>query len=80
MKVINKTGRKTNIVSIDNHELTGLDIVTTATLISKNKGPIVRIFNEYAYYGKGKSIHSPGQMEWFKVKILHHHQVNSSTC
>ena len=40
MKIMSNTGRKTNIVGIDNHELTGLDIVTAATLLPTDKGII----------------------------------------
>ena len=61
MRVIHKTHRKINIQGIDNHEVTGLDVVTVATLLN--------IFNEYAYLGKGSSIHSSGQLEWFKTNV-----------
>jgi hypothetical protein len=65
MKVLNKTGRKVNISGIDNHELTGLDIVACASMYETNQGRIIGIFHEYAFYGQGRSIHSPAQMEWF---------------
>ena len=63
MRVLHHTGQKINIVGIDNHELTGLDVVTAASLLDTNQGKIIGIFNEYAFLGKGNSIHSPGQME-----------------
>jgi hypothetical protein len=69
VKVLHKTGRKVNISGIDDHELTGLDIVTCACMFETNKGRIIGIFHEYAYLGKGRSIHSPAQMEWFKADI-----------
>jgi hypothetical protein len=69
MKVLCKSDRKVNICGIDNHELTGLDVVQCASLFETNQGRVIGIFNEYAYYGKGRSIHSPAQMEWFKHKI-----------
>ena len=31
--------------------------------------PFSTIFNEYAYLGKGSSIHSSGQLEWFKTNV-----------
>ena len=31
--------------------------------------PSSTIFNEYAYLGKGSSIHSSGQLEWFKTNV-----------
>ena len=53
MHVIHKTHHKINIQDIDNHEVTGLDVVTAATLLNTSQGKIIGIFNEYAYLGKG---------------------------
>ena len=64
-----QTPRKINIQGIDNHEVTGLDVVTAATLLNTSQGKVIGIFNEYAYLGKGSSIHSSGQLEWFKTNV-----------
>ena len=69
MRVIYKTHRKINISGIDNHEVTGLDVVTAATRLNTSLGKVIGIFNEYAYLGKGSSIHSSGQLEWFKTLV-----------
>ena len=69
MRVIHKTHRKINIQGIDNHGVTGLDVVTAATLLNTSQGKVIGIFNEYAYLGKGSSIHSSGQLEWFKTNV-----------
>ena len=69
MRVIHKTHRKINIQGIDNHEVTGLDVVSAATLLNTSQGKVIGIFNEYAYLGKGSSIHSSGQLEWFKSNV-----------
>ena len=69
MRVIYKTHRKINISGIDNHEVNGLDVVTAATLLNTSLGKVIGIFNEYAYLGKGSSIHSSGQLEWFKTHV-----------
>ena len=69
MCVIHKTHRKNNIQGIDNHEVTVLDVVTAATLLNTSQGKVIGIFNEYAYLGKGSSIHSSGQLEWFKTNV-----------
>ena len=69
MRVIHKTHHKINIQGIDNHEVTGLDVVTDATLLNTSQGKVIGIFNEYAYLGKGSSIHSSGQFEWFKTNV-----------
>ena len=69
MRVIYKPHCKINISGIDNHEVTGLDVVTAATLLNTSLGKVIGIFNEYAYLGKGSSIHSSGQLEWFKTLV-----------
>ena len=69
MCVPHKTQRKINIQGIDNHEVTGLDVVTAATLLNTSQGKVIGIFNEYAYLGKGSSVHSSGHLEWFKTNV-----------
>ena len=69
MRVIHTTPRKINIVGIDDHELTGLNVVTAAALLDTPKGPIIGVFHEYAHLGKGKSIHASGQMEWLNCQV-----------
>ena len=56
MHVIHRTHRKINIQGIDNHEVTGLDVVTAATILKTSQGKVIGIFNEYAHLGKGSSI------------------------
>ena len=69
MRVIHTTPRKLNIVGIDDHELTGLNVVTAAALLDTQKGQIIGVFHEYAHLGKGRSIHAAGQMEWFNCQV-----------
>ena len=69
MRVIHRTYHKINIQGIDNHEVTGLDVVTAATPLNTSQGKVIGIFNEYTYLGKGSSIHSSGQLEWFKTNV-----------
>ena len=52
MRVLQKTHRKINIVGIDDHELTGLNVVTAAAPLDTQKDPIIGIFHEYAHLGK----------------------------
>ena len=66
VRILERTGRTVSITGIDNHELPGLDIVTCAALLHTNHGKVVLIMHEYAYYGRGNTIHSPGQIEWFQ--------------
>ena len=66
VKILSYSGRTVSVTGIDNHELSGLEIVTCASIINTNKGKVILIMNEYAYYGRGNTIHSPAQIEWFK--------------
>ena len=66
VRILERTGRTVSVTGIDNHELPGLDIVTCAALLHTNHGEVVLIMHEYAYYGRGNTIHSPGQIEWFQ--------------
>ena len=63
--VLERTGRKVSVTGIDDHELPGLDIVTCVALIQTNHGKVNMLMHEYAYYGRGNTIHSPCQIEWF---------------
>ena len=38
-------------------------------LVETNHGIVNLIMNEYACYGKGQTIHSSGQIEWFKNSV-----------
>ena len=69
MHGIHRTYRKIKIQDIDNHEVTGLDVVTAATLLNTPQGKVIGIFNEYAYLWKGSSIHSSGQLEWLQTNV-----------
>ena len=60
--ILGRTGRTVSVTGIDNHELPGLDIVTCVALLHTNHGKVILIMHEYAYYGRGNSIHSPGQI------------------
>ena len=63
VRILERTGRTVSVTAIDNHELPGLDIVTCAALLHTNHGKVVLIMSEYAYYGRGNTIHSPGQIK-----------------
>jgi hypothetical protein len=69
IRVINKTGRTVDVQGIDNHRLNSIPIVTAGAVIKTQQGPVIGIFHQYAYTGKGKSIHSPAQMESFKIEV-----------
>ena len=69
VRILSRSSRKCTVTGIDSHELQGLDVVQCAALVQTNHGIVNLIMNEYACYGKGHTIHSSGQVEWFKNSV-----------
>jgi hypothetical protein len=65
VRVIHKLHRTVDVQGIDNHQIVDIPIVIAGGVINTQKGPAIAILNQYAYVGKGKTIHSSGQLEWF---------------
>ena len=63
VRVLSTSPRKCTVTGIDNHEIPGLDLVQCAALVDTIHGIVYLIMNEYAYDGRGHSIHSSGQIE-----------------
>jgi hypothetical protein len=68
-RVIHQHLRKVDVTGIDNHKMTDLQIMDTASWAMTNKGPVILIFNQYAYHGLGRSIHSAIQLEHYKNRV-----------
>ena len=66
VRILERTGQTVSVTGIGNHELPGLDIVTCAALLHTNHDKVILIMYEYAYYCRGNTTHSPGQIEWFQ--------------
>ena len=62
---LSTSSRKCTVTGIDNHLIPGLDLVQCAALVQSNHGMVNLIMNEYAFYGRGHSINSSGQIEWY---------------
>ena len=69
VRILSRYSRKCTITGIDSHELQGLDVDQCAALVETNHGIVNLIMNAYACYGKGHTIHSSGQIEWFKNSV-----------
>jgi hypothetical protein len=69
VRIIDKSPRTVNVQGIDNHQVTDLAIGTVGGVINTQHGPVIAIFHQYAILGKGHSIHSPAQLEAYKVKV-----------
>lgn len=71
MKVLEYvTGVSADVQGVADASVTDLPIVLGASLVEKtNRGPIIGLFPQYAYYGKGRTIHSAVQMEAFGLDV-----------
>ena len=56
---------RVDVTGIDNHEMTSLKIVDATARTITNKGPVLLRLHRYAYHGRGRTIHSCGQIEAF---------------
>ena len=66
VRVLSKSSRKCTVTGFDQHQFNGVDIVQCAAMVNTNHGYVNLIINEYAYYGKGHTIQSSGQIVWHK--------------
>ena len=69
VQIIAKTKRNVDIQGIDNHRITDILIVTAGGVVNTQRGEVIAILHQYAYTGKGKSIHSSRQMKSFKQLV-----------
>ena len=69
VRILSRSSRKCAVTGIDSHELQGIDVVQCAALVETDHGIVNLITNEYDCYGKGHTIHSSGQIEWFKNSV-----------
>ena len=69
VRILSKSSSKCTVTGIDQHQIDGLDIVQCAALVKTNNGYVTLIMNEYAYYRKGHTIHSSGQVECHKNQV-----------
>ena len=57
MRVIASTDRSVDISGIDNHQMTGLRIVTAGGVVPTQRGDVIGIFHQYAHVPQGRTIH-----------------------
>ena len=69
VRLIDRTHGSVDVRGIDNHQLTNVPIVTAGGVATSQHGEVIIILNQYAYTGKGKSIHSCAQLEWYKADV-----------
>jgi hypothetical protein len=64
--IISDSGCQVDVQGIDNHQIVDIPIVTAGAVVNTQRGEVIIIMNQYAWTKKGKTIHSSGQMEWYK--------------
>jgi hypothetical protein len=69
VRLIELTNDKADVSGIGSTVIKDLDIGTVAGLIETTSGPIIGIFHQYAYHGKGKTIHAPNQFRAFDIEV-----------
>ena len=58
-----------DVRGINNHEITSILLVTAGGINSSHNGNVFIIIHQYAYHGRGKKIHSSGQIEWYENDV-----------
>jgi hypothetical protein len=53
-----------HIQGINNHMIKDIPIGTVGAVVNTQCGEVIAIMHQYAYTGKGSTIHSSGQLEW----------------
>ena len=59
-RVIHKHSHQVDVTGIDNHQLQALDIVDGIAKTTSNKGDVLILLRNYAYFGRQRTIHSSG--------------------
>jgi hypothetical protein len=71
--LIDKSLHSVHIQGIDDHMIKDVPIGTVGAVINTQRGEvIVAIMHQYAYTGKGGTIHSSGQLEWCGNDVNNH--------
>jgi hypothetical protein len=63
-RLIDKSLRSVHIQGIDDHMIKDVLIGTVGAVVNTQRGEVIAIMHQYAYTGKGGTIHSSSQLEW----------------
>jgi hypothetical protein len=63
-RLIDKSLRSVHIQGIDDHMIKDVPIGTVGAVVNTQHGEIIAIMHQYAYTGKGGTVHSSSQLEW----------------
>jgi hypothetical protein len=62
--LIDKSLCSVHIQGINDHMIKDVPISTVSAVVNTQRGEVIAIMHQYAYTGKGGTIHSSGQLEW----------------
>jgi hypothetical protein len=71
-QLIDKSLRSVHIQGINDHMIKDVLIGTVGAVVNTQRGEVIAIMHQYAYTGKGGTIHSSGQLEWCGNDINDH--------
>jgi hypothetical protein len=63
-QLIDKSLCSVHIQGIDDHMIKDVPIGTVGAVVNTQHGEVIAIMHQYAYTGKGGTIHSSSQLEW----------------
>jgi hypothetical protein len=69
IEVNNQPHPYVNVEGIDGPIMEWRRLVTAGAVTHSNHGPVILIMHQYAHSGKGHSIHSSPQLEWYSVDV-----------
>jgi hypothetical protein len=67
--VIFKALRSVDIQGLANHQVSNIPIVTAGGVVKSQLGDVIAIMHQYAYIGRGCTIHSSAQLEWYQNDV-----------
>jgi hypothetical protein len=70
--LIDKSLHSVHIQGIDNHMIKDVPIGTVSAVVNTQRGEVIAIMHQYAYTGKGGTIHSSCQLEWCGNDVNNH--------
>jgi hypothetical protein len=70
--LIDQSLHSVHIQGIDDHMIKAIPISTVGAVVNTQRGEVIAIMHQYAYTGKGGTIHSSSQLKWCGNDINNH--------
>jgi len=69
VRIISRSGEYVDVEGVMKHRENDIELVTCGGVTQTQRGPVILIMHQYAFAGRGNTIHSSAQMEWFKQQV-----------